>query len=349
MTANSAENQIGHYIDNGDGTVTDTRTGLTWMRCALGQTWDGSTCVGVAGEHPLTRVVSLRINFAGSENWRVPTIDELETLVDPTRTMPCIDVDAFPNFPPSTAVFWSSSHQTSNQDFANWIRFDIGTLCDHAIISNSNHVRLVLIDEHNGVGTHDSKTQPTPKVVAQDKNNLASENLNNIDRFEYFIKKVEGIESKIDTLVDLINSTSISIKSSQLAATKHISKQVDLRVGEYEGLINRDFDELKNIVAESNKHTNSAPPTNENTSNSASKKTTTTEGGISTILAKLAKQDQIKIAELRNLLLPLDLMTSAVIDEVNERALDLTGEPALIEDGDNVIVQREVLLQIITC
>lgn len=56
MTANSVENQIGHYIDNGDGTVTDTRTGLTWMRCALGQTWDGSTCVGVAGEHPLTRV-----------------------------------------------------------------------------------------------------------------------------------------------------------------------------------------------------------------------------------------------------------------------------------------------------
>ncbi|KOR27965.1 hypothetical protein TI04_12110, partial [Achromatium sp. WMS2] len=36
----------GHYLIHPDGTVTDTRNGLMWKRCAEGQTWDGKTCVG---------------------------------------------------------------------------------------------------------------------------------------------------------------------------------------------------------------------------------------------------------------------------------------------------------------
>lgn len=36
------------YVLHVDGTVTDTRTGLMWMRCCVGQTWDGATCRGEA-------------------------------------------------------------------------------------------------------------------------------------------------------------------------------------------------------------------------------------------------------------------------------------------------------------
>lgn len=32
------------FTDNGDGTVTDTKTGLIWMRCSMGQTWNNATC-----------------------------------------------------------------------------------------------------------------------------------------------------------------------------------------------------------------------------------------------------------------------------------------------------------------
>ena len=34
------------FLDHGNGTVTDQHTGLTWMRCKLGQTWNGSSCLG---------------------------------------------------------------------------------------------------------------------------------------------------------------------------------------------------------------------------------------------------------------------------------------------------------------
>jgi len=61
----------------------------------------------------------------------------------------------------------------------------------------------------------------------------------------------------------------------------------------------------------------------------------------------LVEQDVITLSELRIRLHPLDLLPSAVIDDINERALDLIGEPALEENGDNVIVQKNVLQQVI--
>lgn len=61
----------------------------------------------------------------------------------------------------------------------------------------------------------------------------------------------------------------------------------------------------------------------------------------------ISAKEILTLDELRTYLLPLDLLPGAVIDDINERALSLTGEPALIEEGDTVIVQREVLLQVI--
>ena len=66
------------------------------------------------------------------------------------------------------------------------------------------------------------------------------------------------------------------------------------------------------------------------------------------ILAWLATQDRVSLAVLRDHLLPLDLLPSAVIDEINERALDLTGETAFEENGEDFIsVAREILAQVL--
>ena len=39
--------------------------------------------------------------------WRLPTVDELRSIVDPSRILPAIDTSFFPGTP--SAVFWSSS------------------------------------------------------------------------------------------------------------------------------------------------------------------------------------------------------------------------------------------------
>jgi hypothetical protein len=65
------------------------------------------------------------------------------------------------------------------------------------------------------------------------------------------------------------------------------------------------------------------------------------------VLAWLCTQNSVPTAVLRQKLLPLGLMPSAVMDDVNERAFDVVGESALDEAAGIVTVQRGVLLQVL--
>ncbi len=64
-------------------------------------------------------------------------------------------------------------------------------------------------------------------------------------------------------------------------------------------------------------------------------------------LPKVAKwlldQESVTFVALRTYLLPLDLLPRAIVDELNEWALDSIGEPALEEIGDEIVVVRAVL------
>ena len=66
------------------------------------------------------------------------------------------------------------------------------------------------------------------------------------------------------------------------------------------------------------------------------------------IVVWLATLDMVTVPDLRARLLPLDLLPGAVIDDLNERALDLTGDLALEEDGEKIIVDREVMARVVS-
>ncbi|MBK6999788.1 MAG: DUF1566 domain-containing protein [Rhodoferax sp.] len=94
---------------NADGTVSDTKTGLVWMRCAVGMRWTGSTCTGTASTYTFdqTRRLTDAVTFAGQSDWRIPTIRELQTIVNGPTLNTAIDTTVFSNTPHTP--FWSGT------------------------------------------------------------------------------------------------------------------------------------------------------------------------------------------------------------------------------------------------
>lgn len=155
--------QSGRYLDNGDGTITDPETGLQWMRCRLGQEWDGQTCVG-EGRDKMTwqdaldaaKELNRRGGYAGYRDWRVPTIEELNSLVYcssgiPGYHGPCeglidqiptLDWGAFPKASRWVVGFWSASPYVGSSGYAWHVDFGCG-YGYRASKSRSNRVRLV--------------------------------------------------------------------------------------------------------------------------------------------------------------------------------------------------------------
>ena len=96
------------FVDNQDGTVTHKITGLTWMRCAMGRTWTGTTCSGTAQAYGYDNAIQQTANFAGYSDWRLPNIAELQTIVERDSVTSAINAELFPNTPYFNS-FWSSS------------------------------------------------------------------------------------------------------------------------------------------------------------------------------------------------------------------------------------------------
>jgi hypothetical protein len=133
----------GRLIDQRNGTVTDSATGLMWKQCPEGQS--GALCAigsaeGLSWQQALQRGADT--SFAGYSDWRLPNKNELESLVERSCVNPAISTTAFPNTP--GWWFWSS---TPNGDysavaFAWGVGFDFGAVCSN-YKSNPGRVRLV--------------------------------------------------------------------------------------------------------------------------------------------------------------------------------------------------------------
>ncbi len=84
------------YYDNGDQTILDVTTGLTWTKCALGLS--GSSCIdGTAETYTWATVFSACSSLSLSgKTWRVPNFNELMSIVDRTRYNPPHDTTYFP-------------------------------------------------------------------------------------------------------------------------------------------------------------------------------------------------------------------------------------------------------------
>jgi len=162
----SAEAPAWQFIDNKDGTVTHVRTGLIWMRCTLGQTWNQATqrCENEAIEYTWSTAVKLRASFAGQSDWRLPDIQELQSIIERDNTEPAIDSRVFPNTP--LTWFWSSSPYVGNAGLAWAVNFGPGDVgYSDTDPDRSGSVRLVRGQSGVGVGQSSHFNVPADSVV----------------------------------------------------------------------------------------------------------------------------------------------------------------------------------------
>jgi Protein of unknown function (DUF1566) len=113
------------YVVSGASDVSDVATGLTWQKNAapMTYTWADakSFCAGLGG------------------SWRLPSMTELQTLVDDRQSPSTIDPQAFPNTP--AEVFWTSS-PVAGQIYAWGIDFSTGSTTNPDLTA-TNGVRCV--------------------------------------------------------------------------------------------------------------------------------------------------------------------------------------------------------------
>tara|TARA_B100000902_G_scaffold374012_1_gene402608 strand:+ start:2362 stop:2850 length:489 start_codon:yes stop_codon:yes gene_type:complete len=87
--------------------VIDLYTATEWMRCSVGQRWNGETCYGkiISLNHDqMDEVINIATQQLG-DGWRLPTRKELESLVCKDCGIPKIDKDVFPNTDP--VPYWT--------------------------------------------------------------------------------------------------------------------------------------------------------------------------------------------------------------------------------------------------
>jgi len=104
-------NPIGQYLDNEDGTITDIVNELMWNRCSLGQNFINDNCTDIPIHYNLWGEALLAAeankDYAGHNDWRLPNIKELGSLVERSCVAPAIDLTLFPSTP--SVPYWSNT------------------------------------------------------------------------------------------------------------------------------------------------------------------------------------------------------------------------------------------------
>jgi hypothetical protein len=118
----------GRYQVTAD-TVSDTQTGLTWQRILDPGSYTRANAITVCGS----------LSLAGG-GWRMPSIKELQTLIDTSRLDPSIDTTAFPNTPMTD--FWAETGRAGSTTDAWAVLFSDGYVLSHPV-SELHRIRCV--------------------------------------------------------------------------------------------------------------------------------------------------------------------------------------------------------------
>jgi len=119
-----------NFINNSDGTITDTSTGLMWQQDGAAEKYNWQQALSYCDT----------LSLADYDDWRLPNRNELQSLVDYSQYEPSIDTTFFPNT--MLDKYWSSTTYYSDPNYAWDVSFVVGGV-DYYGKSYGRYVRAV--------------------------------------------------------------------------------------------------------------------------------------------------------------------------------------------------------------
>ncbi len=141
------------FTDNGDSTITDNLTGLTWQKFGTNDT--------MSWENALQRAESS--TTANYTDWRLPNIKELESINNVKANAPSVYTTFFPNL--KAANYWSNTTQfnhSTNAWYIDFKNFGLTTYMD----KSARSAYIICVRNINKSTTAITSQTTTNKVVA---------------------------------------------------------------------------------------------------------------------------------------------------------------------------------------
>ncbi len=138
--ASAGPGTVPAYTDNADGTVTDARISLRWQKCSNGLS--GISCgTGTATQSTWVNAIAYCQGLSlASKTWRLPSKNELLSLMDRSKSSPAIDTTYFPATVAS--AYWSSSTYIPSGGNGGWF-VGLNNASGNGTKTDNNYVRCV--------------------------------------------------------------------------------------------------------------------------------------------------------------------------------------------------------------
>ena len=135
------------YVDNGNGTITDRTTGLIWQKEGDAKLINLNKFESEFGAEKYIEKLNKQ-RFAGQSNWRMPTVEELASLIEPKKLNGNLHIDPFFSQTPiciSADRFASSDHRAGWGSNSCFVDFERGMIINKSFDLGASNAREKII------------------------------------------------------------------------------------------------------------------------------------------------------------------------------------------------------------